>query len=135
MNRKYQFAKMYYDWVTKCLIDDNEYETLAYFMLGCDLCIRKSELINIKWSQIESPFINNIEIMKKLNKDTKTFYPPREYSKPTANAMYLGCCNDSEKLFNNNSQWYIDRIIKSSGDDMFNGHVMRRLGIELRNSN
>ena len=39
LDRTYEFAKMYYDWVCKCLVKDEKYEELAFFKLGVDLMV------------------------------------------------------------------------------------------------
>ena len=64
LDRTYEFAKMYYDWVCKCLVEDEKYEELAFFKLSVDLMVRQKELVNIKYSQIAFPYIKDIQIMK-----------------------------------------------------------------------
>ena len=44
-NRTYEFSKMYYDWVCKCLTEDEKFEELLFFKLGVDLMVRQKELI------------------------------------------------------------------------------------------
>lgn len=63
-SREYEFASMYYDWVCECLEEDEKYEELAFFKLGVDLMVRQMELMNIKFYQIEFPYVKNIQIMK-----------------------------------------------------------------------
>ena len=70
-NRTYEFSKMYYDWVCKCLTEDEKFEELAFFKLGVDLVVRQKELIDIKFSQIDFPYVKDIEVkkIKKIPKD------------------------------------------------------------------
>ena len=63
-NRVYEFSKMYYDWVCKCLKEDEKFEELAFFKLGVDLMVRQKELTSIKFSQIEFPYVKDIQVMK-----------------------------------------------------------------------
>ena len=146
-NRTYEFSKMYYDWVCKCLTEDEKFEELAFFKLGVDLAVRQKELIDIKFSQIDFPYVKDIEVkkIKKIPKDPTSeddrdyeyviaepsYYPPREISKDTYDCIRLYCIGDN-KLFRKSSQDYIESIIESIGDGMFNGHIIRKLGTILR---
>lgn len=146
-NRTYEFAKMYYDWVCNCLTKDGKDEELTFFMLGVDLAVRQKELINIEYSQINFPYVENIKVMKvsKIPKeptkdddrdykyviDNSSYYPPREIRHETYD--YIKCfCNKEGKLFTKSSQDYIASIVESIGDGTFNGHMFRRLGTLLR---
>lgn len=64
INREYEFACMYYDWVCECLEEDEKYEELAFFKLGVDLMVRQKELTSIKFSQIEFPYVKDIQVTK-----------------------------------------------------------------------
>lgn len=64
MNRLFEYTKMQYEWITKCLTEDKKWEELAFFELGVDLGVRISELRNIKWEQIDFPLIKDIKVSK-----------------------------------------------------------------------
>lgn len=135
MNRQYEFAKLYYDWIVKCLTKDEQWEVLAYFVLGCELCVRQKELMSIEWNQIEFPYVNNIRISKVKPTGAVEFYPPKEISKNTMDLLNKTWNRRSIKLFNKEQYYYIYRIRESCGDSTFNGHVMRTLGIQFKSNN
>ena len=67
LDRTYEFAKMYYDWVYKCLVEDEKYEELAFFKLGIDLMVRQKELIRQKrYEEIEKKKIQNKKHLTKM---------------------------------------------------------------------
>jgi len=129
MDRQYEFVRMYYNWIRKCLIEDKKYEVLAFFTLGCDICVRQQDLINITWEQVNYPYIYNIQIKKYSSIDNPKYYDSKEISENTYFTIINGCTksNNSERLFKHNLQWYIEEIRNSCGDKMFNGHLMRNM--------
>ena len=127
MDRKIEFTQYYYDWIVKCLRVDNKLETLAFFMLGCDIGVRQKELASITWKQLDFPYINNVQVFKVRNNKTQDYYYPLKFSSDTASAIHVGCTNKCEKLFSKDAIWYVDQIRKSCGDDRFSGHDMRRI--------
>lgn len=132
-NRVYDFSKMYYNWVCDCLAKDKKYEELAFFKLGVELVVRQKELIEIKFSQIDFPYINNIEVKKiSKNLNVPSYYPAREISRDTYDLLNMFYRDDLGKIFNKSSQEYIESIRESIGDGHFNGHYMRKLGATLQ---
>ncbi len=132
IDRKSQFIKMYYKWIIDCLTEDENYEVLAFFQLGCDICVRQKELLSIEWSQINFPYIHNIE--NSTNK-YPYFYSPLNVSNSTIdtiNKLWTENTDTNTRIFKHNLQWYINAIRESSGDIDFNGHMMRRIGIVLK---
>ncbi len=132
MDRSYEYNQNYYDWTIKCLEEDEKYEELAFFMLGVDLMIRQSELINLTFEQFKFPFVNDIKIMKipKGSLPDKK-YAPKIISLRTANAVNKIFVADKTKLFDKPLIYYIDSIRKSNGDKNFNGHLMRDIGLSI----
>lgn len=133
-NRVYEFSKMYYNWVCECLTKDEKFEELAFFKLGVDLAVRQKELVDIKYSQIDFPYINDIEVKKITeNMTVPSYYPPREISRDTYDLLNT-IWNDGDlgRIFNKSSQEYIESIRESIGDGNFNGHYMRGLGTTLQ---
>lgn len=133
-DRTYEFAKMYYNWACDCLTKDEKFEELAFFKLGVDLAVRQKELIEIKFSQIDFPYVNDIEV-KKMSPNIvhPSYYPPREISRDTYDLLNtLWDDGNLGKIFNKSSQDYIASIIESIGDGTFNGHMFRKLGTILR---
>lgn len=133
-SKVYEFSKMYYNWACECLAKDEKNEELAFFKLGVDLSVRQKELIEIKYSQIDFPYVNNIEV-KKITKNitVPSYYPPREISKDTHDLLnVIGDDGDLGRIFKKSSQEYIESIRESIGDGHFNGHYMRKLGSTLR---
>lgn len=134
LDRKYKFAKMYYNWVCKCLKKDKKIEELVFFKLGIDLAVGQRELIDIKFSQVESTCVKDIEVKKMSRNMTRSiYYPPRDITRSTYNLLKkLQNDNNSDKIFTKSPQDYVSSIRKSIGDDTFNGHMLRGLGITLR---
>lgn len=131
-DRNYEFAKLYYNWVCKCLNDDEKFEELAFFKLGVDLMIRQNELVNITFDQISFPYVNDIQIIKIKNKtSTPMYYLPKTICINTFNAIRKLNKTGKTKIFDKPAQYYVGSIIKSIGDDRFGGHMMRSLGISL----
>ena len=108
-DREYEFAKMYFDWVCRCLEEDELYEELAYFRLGTELSIRQLELSNIKFSQVEYPYILNIKISKK--NQLNTTYDPMKISKETYKKHKLNPISSIGE-----SQFYGNRKFKLNKD-------------------
>ena len=133
LDRTYEFAKMYYEWVCKCLVVDEKYEELAFFKLGIDLMIRQKELINIKYSQIYFPYVKDIQIMKIYpNMSTPMYYKPKEISRDTYDLLNKLWSKDKDKIFDKPVQTYVKSIKESIGDTNFDGCYMRNLGIKLK---
>ena len=128
-DREYEFAKMYFDWVCRCLEEDELYEELAYFRLGTELSIRQLELSNIKFSQVEYPYILNIKISKK--NQLNTTYDPMKISKETYDAINKIDNGDRDKIFVNPPLHYINKIRMSIGDIEFNGVRIRKIGTSI----
>lgn len=133
-NRVYDFSKMYYNWVCDCLAKDKKYEELAFFKLGVELAVRQKELIEIKYSQIDFPYVNDIEVKKITeNMTVPSYYPSREISRDTYDLINtIGDDGDLGRIFKKSSQEYIESIRESIGDGHFNGHYMRKLGATLQ---
>ena len=132
-NRTYEFSKMYYDWVCKCLTEDEKFEELLFFKLGVDLMVRQKELMSIKYSQVEFPYVKNIQVLK-INPDMPqpTYYQPREISRDTYDLLNKIWSKDRDKIFDKPIQTYVKSIKESIGDTNFNGCYMRNLGIKLK---
>lgn len=133
-NRVYEFSKMYYNWVCECLSKDEKFEELAFLKLGIDLAVRQKELIEIRYSQIDFPYVNDIEVKKITdNMTVSSYYPPREISRDTYDLLnVIGDDGDLGRIFKKSSHEYIESIRESIGDGHFNGHYMRKLGSTLR---
>lgn len=147
ISRAYKFASMYYDWVCKCLEEDEKYEELAFFKLGVDLMVRQKELASIKFSQIEFPYVKDIQVMKVIKVPVEqtedddreykyrfaepSYYEPRSISKSTYDAINRLWTEDKEKIFEKSSVEYTRSIVESIGDDRFNAHMMRSIGIHF----
>ena len=133
LDRTYEFAKMYYDWVCKCLVEDEKYEELAFFKLSVDLMVRQKELVNIKYSQISFPYVKDIQIMKIYpNMSTPMYYDPKEISRDTYDLLNKIWSKDRDKIFDKPVQTYVKSIKESIGDTNFDGCYMRNLGIKLK---
>lgn len=130
MDRSYEYNKNYYDWTVKCLKEDEKYEELAFFILGVDLMIRQSELMNLTFDQFEFPFVKDIKIMKASLSDQK--YEARIINVETYEVVKALQDTGKEKLFDKPSGYYIDSIRKSNGAGCFNGHIMRGIGLSMR---
>ena len=132
-NRTYEFSKTYYDWVCKCLTEDEKFEELLFFKLGVDLMVRQKELMSIKYSQIEFPYVKNIQVLKiNPNMSQPTYYQPREISRDTYDLLNVVCDKDKDKIFDKPTQRYVRSIIKSIGDGNFNALYLRKLGMILK---
>lgn len=132
-NRTYEFSKMYYDWVCKCLTEDEKLEELLFFKLGVDLMVRQKELMSIKYSQVKFPYVKDIQVLK-INPDMPqpTHYQPREISRDTYDLLNVVCDKDKDKIFDKPAQRYVESIIKSIGDGNFNAIYLRKLGMMLK---
>ena len=132
-NRTYEFSKMYYDWVCKCLTEDEKFEELLFFKLGVDLMVRQKELMSIKYSQVEFPYVKNIQVLK-INPDMPqpTYYQPREISRGTYDLLNVVCDKDKDKIFDKPAQKYVESIVKSIGDGNFNALYLRKLGMIIK---
>lgn len=134
LNRRYRFAKIYYNWILDCLAEDEKWEELAFFRMGVDLMVRQHELARIEWNQIEYPYVHNIEISKRINPlddNEKKYYEPRQISWQTydsLNKIWNDRCDG--KIFTENLMHYIGSISVSAGVD-FRGTYLRSLGIAL----
>lgn len=132
IKRSYEFAHMYYDWIIQCLEKDEKWTELAFFRLGVDLGVRQHELASITWEQIEYPYVNNIQMTKKIktyqsDSTTPRYYEPKEISRQTydtLNMIYRKGCNG--KIFVENPLRYIVSISESAGVE-FRGHYMRSI--------
>ena len=132
-NRAYEFSKMYYDWVCKCLTEDEKFEELLFFKLGVDLMVRQKELMSIKYSQVEFPYVKGIQVLKiNPNMSQPTYYQPREISRDTYDLLNAVCDKDKDKIFDKPTQRYVESIIKSIGDGNFNALYLRKLGMMLK---
>lgn len=132
MDRSFEYIKMQYEWITKCLIEDEKWEELAFFELGVDLGVRISELQSIKWEQIDFPIIKNINVSKTKDKDEERYYEPLEISLNTfeaINRIYKKRVDDF--VFQYNPYHYIGSISESIGTT-FNGHSMRNMSIVFK---
>ena len=145
VSREYEFASMYYDWVCECLEEDEKYEELAFFKLGVDLMVRQKELTSIKFSQIEFPYVKDIQVMKvvkvpveptedddreyKYRLAEPSFYEPRPISRTTYDLVNRLWSEDKEKIFEKSALEYSQSIKESIGDSRFNGHMMRSFGL------
>lgn len=132
MDRSYEYNQNYYDWTIKCLEEDEKYEELAFFMLGVDLMIRQSELMNLTFDQFDFPFVNDIKIMK-MPKDSLSDkkYDPKIISLNTVNAVNKIFVVGKTRLFDKSPIYYIDSIRQSNGDKNFNGHLMKGIGLSI----
>lgn len=130
MNRKYKFAKSYYNWVIDSLTEDEKWEELAFFRLGVELMLRQRELLKIEWSQIEYPYVKNIE------KSTKTEYKKKNYitkeiSIKTYEALNkIWCSGCAGNIFKKAPYKYARSISESIGIE-FHSLYLRKLGIML----
>lgn len=136
VTRRYQFAKMYYDWVIDCLTEDKKWEELAFFRLGVDLMVRQHELTTIEWSQIDYPYVKNIEISKRVKNELQIqrekYYEPKEISIQTYTALNRIWNNEcTSKIFNKDPIRYIGSIYESIGAE-FRGTYLRSLGVLLK---
>lgn len=132
MDRPFEYAKMQYEWITKCLIEDEKWEELAFFELGIDLGVRISELRNIKWEQIDFPLIKGIKVSKTKDKDEEKYYEPLEISLNTFEAMNrIYDKRVDSYVFQYNPYHYIGSISESIGTT-FNGHSMRNMNIVFK---
>lgn len=132
MDRSFEYEKMQYEWITKCLIEDEKWEELAFFELGVDLGIRIHELQSIRWEQIDFPLIKDIKVSKTKYKDEERYYEPLEISLNTfeaINRIYDKRADDY--IFQYNPYHYIGSISESIGTT-FNGHSMRNMGIVFK---
>lgn len=146
-SREYEFASMYYDWVCECLEEDKKYEELAFFKLGVDLMVRQKELTSIKFSQIEFPYVKDIQVMKivkvpveptedddreyKYRFAEPSFYKPRPISKDTYDLVNKLWVEGKEKIFEKSAMEYSQSIKESIGDSRFNAHMMRSIGTQF----
>lgn len=143
-SREYEFASMYYDWVCECLEEDEKYEELAFFKLGVDLMVRQMELMNIKFSQIEFPYVKNIQIMKikkvpiegedgeyRYRMAEPSYYKPRPISKDTYELVNKLRSEGKDKIFEKSAMEYSQSIKESIGDSRFNAHMMRSIGTQF----
>lgn len=147
ISREYEFASMYYDWVCECLEEDEKYEELAFFKLGVDLMVRQKELTSIKFSQIEFPYVKDIQVMKivkipveptedddreyKYRFAEPSFYKPRPISKATYDLVNKLWVEGKEKIFEKSAMEYSQSIKESIGDSRFNAHMMRSIGTQF----
>lgn len=147
ISREYKFASMYYDWVCECLEEDEKYEELAFFKLGVDLMVRQKELTSIKFSQIEFPYVKDIQVMKivkvpveptedndreyKYRFAEPSYYKPRPISKDTYDLVKKLWSEGKEKIFEKSALEYSQSIKESVGDSRFNGHMMRSIGTQF----
>ena len=135
---------MYYDWVCQCLTEDEKFEELAFFKLGVDLMVRQMELMSIKFSQIEFPYVKDIQIMKvkKVPVEDKngeyryrlvepSYYEPRPITQSTYDLVNKLWVEGKDKIFNKSSLEYASSIADSIGDGRFNAHMMRSIGIHF----
>ena len=145
ISREYKFACMYYDWVCECLEEDKKYEELAFFKLGVDLMVRQKELTSIKFSQIEFPYVKDIQVTKvvkipveptedddreyKYRLAEPSFYEPRLISRDTYDSVNRLWSEGKEKIFEKSALEYSQSIKESIGDIRFNGHMMRGFGL------
>ena len=145
ISREYKFASMYYDWVCECLEEDEKYEELAFFKLGVDLMVRQKELTSIKFSQIEFPYVKDIQVMKIVKVPVEpteeddrehryrfaepSFYEPRAISRATYDLVNRLWSEGKEKIFEKSAMEYLQSIKESIGDNRFNGHMMRGFGL------
>ena len=147
ISREYEFASMYYNWVCECLEEDEKYEELAFFKLGVDLMVRQKELTSIKFSQIEFPYVKNIQVMKIIKVPVEptedddreykyrfaepSFYEPRPISKTTYDLVNKLWVEGKEKIFEKTAMEYSQSIKESIGDSRFNAHMMRSIGTQF----
>lgn len=127
MDRSFEYAKMQYEWIIKCLVEDEKWEELAFFELGVDLGIRIGELKNIKWEQIDFPLVKDVKVSKGENKEE--YYEPLEISLnafEAINRIYDNRVDDY--IFQYNPYHYIRSISESIGTT-FNVHSMRNISI------
>ena len=121
---------MYYNWVCECLEEDGKYEELAFFKLGVDLMVRQKELTSIKFSQIEFPYVKDIQVMKVVKIPAEpSFYEPRLISRDTYDSVNRLWSEGKEKIFEKSALEYSQSIKESIGDSRFNGHMMRGFGL------
>lgn len=147
ISREYKFATMYYDWVCECLEEDEKYEELAFFKLGVDLMVRQKELTSIKFSQIDFPYVKDIQVTKVVKVPVEpteeddreykyrfaepSFYEPRPISKTTYDLVNKLWSEGKEKIFEKSTMEYSQSIKESIGDSRFNAHMMRSIGTQF----
>lgn len=129
MDRVRDFVNMYCRWVEDRLTEDEKWEELAFFELGIDLGVRQGELLSVKWSQIDYPYVKNIRILKPNT--VEDCYPPKEISYSTMKILNM-LQNNNEFVFTKDIVKMIESIRKSIGDNQFSGHMMRKFKIALK---
>jgi integrase len=126
-----EFYQSYYTQLIERLENTGSDEDIAFVRLGTNLSLRSREILSLKWSQVNYPYINDIYI-EKLNK----YYPPLTISEETVNALKkLPRSNDCDLIFNMPSNRYIERIRKSVGEIngiVFSAPMMRRIGTSIQ---
>jgi hypothetical protein len=111
-----------------CLENDGLYEELAFVRLGVDLALRGKDLLSIKWSQVNFPFVSDICISK-----LSRVCSPMKISQDTMDALNNLQHGKSELIFNKPSVQYIKNIQKSIGDSEFKLYFLRHIGLVLNN--
>lgn len=131
MDRVAKFANMYCRWIEDCLTEDEKWEELAFFELGIDLGVRQKELLSIKWSQVEFPYVNDIAILKATF--AGQYYSPKEISRSTIKILNK-LPTDRALVFSKDVSQMTESIRESIGDSQFSGHMMRKFGAILKTS-
>jgi integrase len=129
---------MYYDWITKCLTEDNLLEELLFVRLSVELMIRSREIVLLKSEQfnLKNCIVSNIKISK-VNPDHPEvikYYEDRQISTETFR-LFLRHIQENNietgKLFNSNVYKYAENIKKSIGNGRFGLHDLRTIGLVL----
>lgn len=118
--------KDYFDKLISCLERDGLYEELAFVMLGVDLTLRENDLVALKWSQINFPFVSDVYISK-----LSSVCSPLKISQNTMDALNNLQHSESELIFNKPSNQYVKNIQKSIGEPKFKGYFLRHIGLIL----
>lgn len=130
MDRSFEYTKMQYEWIIKCLTEDDKWEELAFFELGVDLGIRIAELKNIKWEQIDFPLVKDVKISKSKSKEE--YYKPLEISLNAFEAINrIYDKRVDGYIFQYNPYHYIRGISESIGT-IFNGNNMRSISLVFK---
>jgi integrase len=128
--RKEYCEYIYYRILNK-LKEANEHQLLAFAMLGMHLCLRQSDILKLKWEQIdfENMKINNVHLLKggyigSLDLEIRLVSALKKWYENT---------DDKTMIFPKLKRYETgNKIGELIGDTTFNNHDLRSIGLCLK---
>lgn len=138
MNKtRIEFCQYMSNRINEKLLAAEEYELLCFTKIGIKLCLRQSDILQLKWSQFDfkNKILKDVELIKFSNQAKRTIIESYELDNDLISTlkMWLDKTNDETKVFPNLKRYECSKKIgELIGDYRFSGHDLRSIGTCLK---